>query len=445
MKIFRIGDKIVIEQGEQRKVVLTNVGHNKRKVVLIRPGEAFYTALFEHFTQGLAGAPDTPQLFEAVFRHQVVGEAMAPDTTIGFQVGFAHAVVGLASAPDQPAIFEVAFTHNVQGLAGVPDGLVVFEAAFSQVVQGTAAAPDFVKFFDAGFSHYAAGTAAAADFTKLFNVSFAHFTEGASAAPDVPAPPALLLDTYPNAVFACSFSRSLKTGQGGGVILRETNTSTTQTISAADIQSGVAASFVGAGNNGVVQTIIDQSGNAHNLVESRAAEQLRLVTNGVLELGSGGKAALKQGGAGNTSNQYEVPAAVDTAMAATNAATFVFVDTGTRRIFFRSQAPVSYENRGIANNPSFPSLWKGAPFIQAAPTAITLFSVTQTAAGVVTVRQNGVAQATFTTTTAWAASSWFVRFLTGIELQEFILWPVDYSANIAAIEANVAAHYGITL
>jgi hypothetical protein len=188
MKIFRIGDKIVIEEGEQRKVVLTNVGHNKRKVVLIRPGEAFYTALFEHFTQGLAGVPDTPQLFEAVFRHQVVGEAMAPDTTIGFQVGFAHAVVGIASAPDQPAIFEVAFTHNVQGLAGVPDGLVVFEAAFSQVVQGNAAAPDFVKFFDAGFSHYAAGTAAAADFSKLFNVSFAHFTEGVSAAPDVVVP-----------------------------------------------------------------------------------------------------------------------------------------------------------------------------------------------------------------------------------------------------------------
>jgi hypothetical protein len=258
-------------------------------------------------------------------------------------------------------------------------------------------------------------------------------------------PVQLLLDEYPNAVFAMSFSRSLKDGQDGGVILRETNTSTTQQISAEDIQSGAAASFVGAGNNGVVQTIIDQSGNAHNLVESRAAEQLRLVTNGVLELGAGGKAALKQGGAAAAQNQYTVPPEVATAMAATNAATMVWVDTGDRRIVFRAGTNVNYENRGIANNPSFPSIWKGEAFTQDAPSAITIFSVTQTAAGAVTVRQNGVVQATFSTTNAWVASTEFLRFISGIQMQELILWPLDYSADIADIEANVDAHYGITL
>jgi hypothetical protein len=258
------------------------------------------------------------------------------------------------------------------------------------------------------------------------------------------APGALLLDTYPNAVVAVSFSRSLKTGEAGGAIIRETNTSTTQQISAIDIQSGVAASFVGAGNNGVVQTIIDHSGNGYHLEETRAAEQLRIVTNGVLETGAGGKAALKQGTAGLVNNQYTYSSAIGTAMAATNEATLVFVDTGTRRSLFSTGD--NYENRGIPNNPSFPSKWKGANFLQSTPNTPTLFTVTQTAAGDVVIRQNGVVQDTFNTTNLWLITTQpLFRFISGIQFSELILWDKDYSTSIAAIETDVATHYGITL
>ena len=255
------------------------------------------------------------------------------------------------------------------------------------------------------------------------------------------APGGLLLDTYPNALLAVSFSRSLKTGEAGGAIIRETNTSTTQQISAIDIQSGVAASFVGAGNNGVVQTMIDQSGNGYDLEETRAAEQLRIVTNGLLETGAGGKAALKEGTAGNTSNQYTYSIAIGTAMAATNEATLVYVDTGSRRALFSNGA--NYENRGI---PSISSEWKNANFLQSAPISPTLFTVTQTAAGDVVVRQNGVVEATFNTTNLWEINTGpFFRFIADIQFSELILWDKDYSANIAAIETDVATHYGITL
>jgi hypothetical protein len=184
MKVIRVGDRVLIEEGERREVVLEDIGYNRRRVVLIRPGEVFYDALFEHYVRGTAGKPITPAIFEAVFMHKIEGVASAPITSVPFAANFAHAVVGVAGLPAQPITFEVAFTHRVAGVAGVPNGLVTFEAAFSQVVAGVAGLPQQSKFFEAEFSHFVSGVAGAPDFAKFFSVAFNHLVVGEVAPPN---------------------------------------------------------------------------------------------------------------------------------------------------------------------------------------------------------------------------------------------------------------------
>lgn len=92
----------------------------------------------------------------------------------------------------------------------------------------------------------------------------------------------LLLDRYPAATFAYSL-RPLRSGYSGSVVrVRRSNDSAEQDFSATEVSNGALASWVGAGNNGLVVTWYDQSGNDFHASQGTASSQPTIVSSGVL-------------------------------------------------------------------------------------------------------------------------------------------------------------------
>ena len=95
----------------------------------------------------------------------------------------------------------------------------------------------------------------------------------------------LLLDQYSGAAGAYSL-RKLRTAYTGSAIrVRRSNDNTEQDIgftSAGDLDTASLKTFVGA-NSGFITTWYDQSGNARNPTNSTAAQQPRIVLNGVID------------------------------------------------------------------------------------------------------------------------------------------------------------------
>ena len=98
-------------------------------------------------------------------------------------------------------------------------------------------------------------------------------------------PPALLLDTYPNAAVAYSL-RQLRTAYTGAAIrVRRSSDNAEQDFgfSGNDLDTASLLTFCGAGN-GFITTWYDQSGNALNLVRGVATQQPKIVSSGVVEV-----------------------------------------------------------------------------------------------------------------------------------------------------------------
>jgi hypothetical protein len=98
-------------------------------------------------------------------------------------------------------------------------------------------------------------------------------------------PPALLLDTYPNARVAYSL-RKLRTDYSGNAIrVRRSSDNTEQDFgfSGNDLDTASLLTFCGAGN-GFITTWYDQSTNANNSTQATAASQAQIVSAGALIL-----------------------------------------------------------------------------------------------------------------------------------------------------------------
>jgi hypothetical protein len=104
-----------------------------------------------------------------------------------------------------------------------------------------------------------------------------------------PAPP--VLDTYSGAVAAYSL-RQLRSGVTSVVRVRRSSDNTESDFTATEVSDGTLVSWVGAANNGFVQTWYDQSGNNKNAVQTITANQPQIVSSGALIL-EGGKPSLQ--------------------------------------------------------------------------------------------------------------------------------------------------------
>jgi hypothetical protein len=112
---------------------------------------------------------------------------------------------------------------------------------------------------------------------------------------------ALLLDLYPNAAAAYSL-RKLRTAYTGSAIrVRRSSDNTEQDIgftALGVLDESALTTFCGVGN-GFVTTWYDQSGNARNVSQGTAANQLDIVSNGIVIL-QGAKPCLR-----NTTNTFK--------------------------------------------------------------------------------------------------------------------------------------------
>lgn len=105
--------------------------------------------------------------------------------------------------------------------------------------------------------------------------------------------PPLLLDTYPSAAAAYSV-RKLRTAYTGNCLRIRRSSDNAETdigFSGNNIDTAAITTFVGA-NNGFVTSWYDQSGNANNLVQTTAVNQMQIVSSGTI-LSLNGKPALR--------------------------------------------------------------------------------------------------------------------------------------------------------
>ena len=94
--------------------------------------------------------------------------------------------------------------------------------------------------------------------------------------------PAALLDQFPGAAAAYSLRNLVGTSNPAVVRVRRDNDNAEQDFTATEVSDGTLAAWVGAGNNGFVRTWYDQSGNIRHMIQATAANQPKIVANGVV-------------------------------------------------------------------------------------------------------------------------------------------------------------------
>jgi hypothetical protein len=264
-------------------------------------------------------------------------------------------------------------------------------------------------------------------------------------------PPALLLDTYPNATVAYSL-RKLRTAYTGAAIRVRRTDLAEQDISFdsnGDLDTTALLSFVGTGvlNNGFITTWYDQSGNANNSTQATALSQAQIVLSGNLILDVDTNKITSTW----TADRYALTTGIS---------------SNTKYLsisMFRRGATTSDILTHLGNSTSTtPSLllWLGAGTSYSIrsymPTLLAFQNLTTTGRCIITSLKdaanlkvgyrNGV-QLTTTATEAPTAGTLntFGQVSTAIftsgQYQEYIYWDSEQSANRTAIEDNINTYW----
>ena len=276
-----------------------------------------------------------------------------------------------------------------------------------------------------------------------------------------------LLDIYTGAAAAYSL-RQLRTGVTNVVrVRRDTSPSVEEDFTAEEITDGTLLAFVGAGNNGHVVTWYDQSGNGNHATQATAANQPKLVSAGSLVTKNGLPAIDFDG-----SDDYLIgPAAL---IDATSAFTIINVVNENTLV----------TNNGLYNISSATTTYGISKFYNSGP-LYTPFVLTVNNISTSKFRPTGTVSRTTSqrliidlfdgidstdfnsykfsidSTIINAVDSGPIAILTSNQfrigragasfageyfdgnLQEFIIFPSDQSANRAAIESDINSHYSI--
>lgn len=254
------------------------------------------------------------------------------------------------------------------------------------------------------------------------------------------APSGLLLDDYPNAAAAYSL-RQLRTGVTNVVRVRDDGDNSEANYTAAEVSAGLTA--IGA-DSGFIVNLYDQSGNTNNASNATTSSQPRVLNSGALEVVNAKPAfnmlpdAVKR----ELTLGTAVSAAVHTTFivfkrsTATNAVLITDTNAYTS-VLFINDTNVRYKCSGT--NYSFTS---GFSFVNGNQYLLTIVRTTSISASLYV---NG----TFAQTITVVGNFVFDRIgntgsLTNEQLlQEIVHYNSDQSANRAAIEAEINAHYGI--
>ena len=272
-----------------------------------------------------------------------------------------------------------------------------------------------------------------------------------------------LLDAYPGAAAAYSL-RNLSILQNPSVVrVRRSSDNTESDFTATQVSDGTLTTFCGAGD-GFVRTIYDQSGNGLHLGQTTTANQPGIVSSGAL-ITEGGKVCLDFDGTNdqlNSASTIALPSPLGS-----NAVSVFRATQDLESGVFKT----IYETANIFRL-TFELGLAGLAFIGLADTGTTGVDPTQyvnhvTTRQLLSVRYNGGSassagnyiarrNATSLAITQGGDGSSLGRTsgmsigsrnnatqFTALRFQELIIYPSTQSANIAAIETNVNAHWAV--
>jgi len=251
-----------------------------------------------------------------------------------------------------------------------------------------------------------------------------------------PAAEASFLDTYPGALAAYSL-RSLSSSVTNVVRVRRSSGSPSEAdFTAAQVANGELATWVGIGNNGFVTTWYDQSGNANNATQTTTSVQPQIVSGGAVIL-LNGKACLQYNTSGTANlfftrlttvrSVFEVLKIDPVHLTAPN---FLLGDT------------TNYDYHEGGSTWLHPSLAaavvrNGSNRINNAITTLTTTNRVSSQLLISMIHTGDAAASRISADRAIAGRS--IRGL----VQEVIIYTTDQTANVAGINGNINAHYGI--
>jgi hypothetical protein len=249
----------------------------------------------------------------------------------------------------------------------------------------------------------------------------------------------------------------LSLAYGGSVVrVRRSSDNTEQDFTATQVTDGTLTTFCGAGN-GFVRTWYDQSGNGRNAEQTTTASQPQIVSSGSVVATNTKPAILLDG----TNDHFNLPtfgsAANHTVYAVT--APILYAGTSANARWYdviTSNASLQLlRNNATQNMLMKNSVWQtdlsSTVFAFSSPTSQKLFSssflsssnaMRINSANLSLASAGGVGAAGSIGKIGARADLSGSTFLYGT-YQELIVYPIDQSANNAAIETNINAHYAI--
>jgi len=256
--------------------------------------------------------------------------------------------------------------------------------------------------------------------------------------------PAALLDQFPGAAAAYSLRNLVGTSNPAVVRVRRDNDDAEQDFTATEVSDGTLAAWVGAGNDGFVRTWYDQSGNSRHAERTTTSAQPQIVDTGSLIL-DGSKPAIEFNGTSmnmtavfsallaqpNTFFSVAQPRSFTELKyivdgSAGNARHVLDISTNQEAIIFAGQSITSSTSHGLQRrlltglfNTSSSQLW-------------------QDSASVATGNTGTDAVSGFTIGSRFTNQGFWDGYM-----QEIVLYSSNQSTNLAAIEANINAHYNI--
>ena len=260
----------------------------------------------------------------------------------------------------------------------------------------------------------------------------------------------LLLDSYSGAAAAYSL-RQLSWAYGGAVVrVRRSSDNTESDFTATEVSDGTLAAWVGAGNDGFVRTWYDQSGNARHMIQATAADQPKIVANGVVVQITSIPAI--QLAVNNTSgNVYLASSSLVAAQPITMFGVANRSATDDRQVLFANpdatfqlaghvDAGVRIFAGSTLDYQIAPSLGKQLHYglYNGASSAAAINGATATTGNSGT---NGISSNSIISGFDPAVTSYSYEWIGHVF--ELIIYPSNQSANRVGIEANINAHYSI--
>jgi len=258
--------------------------------------------------------------------------------------------------------------------------------------------------------------------------------------------PAALLDQFPGAAAAYSLRNLVGTSSPAVVRVRRDNDDAEQDFTAAEVSDGTLAAWVGAGNDGFVRTWYDQSGNDQHAIQSTSDNQPKIVDSSGGLVTVNGEAALDFDGANDDFTFLTL-----TSFSAITVYAVLNVPSSNTALNAQESGidDIRLSNNAIIfDDGAFTSLTFDNP---TAAQALYYFMHNES---VLKGNTNGATEKSVNDSFNFSAMNDGVLRL-GIRTaftgsnefsgtsQEIIVYPSDQSANRAAIEANINAHYSI--